>query len=593
MMINLLNTVTYEIRDFETGFPAFAILLAHKSDLPLYTSQPLRIEWEMIWLACYLVFSLWGLNWLWTDSLASPRSGVPDTSQMFIKYHHRFGMNDSSYDVFLLLPVEQQSQQLSTQLLPAGHPRCIHDSSRDHHFLAGSIQFENVKQRGVLHNSRPRTFDQDLLPKYLLSNLLSEIPATIQIATSATAPRYSKLKLPQTQHYTRPEDQENASFSFPLPLRLHHDGITSSQQGTKSPMPYQRKSQPRYGRPESRQGENRLKRKLLLEDGGDGSTKSAKTRTGQSPRPQIRSCPSLKRHVAEAPSPKETDYLNHSGGSDTLDAEGESRILFEILGDASIEKPTLDQNHPFSELQNDLVAHAYGLVANFARDGTEIENIRDFTDSEDVGLIRVEKIRRFLCPFYAHDNQKYRDCLKVGNLRSILDVKRHICSSHPFPFHCAICFQIFANPADRDAHTRQPTCPSREKVELQGVGADQVDLFAQVPKKMSNKRQWRIIFNIALPQKPLPKSIYSRPGLEGLVDRIRSFWDLKGEEIVSGFVMGRIPEMKTDYLLIPDEERSLAALHRAVISDVLKIVIDKFYKETHDISQGNPTIHSG
>jgi hypothetical protein len=107
------------------------------------------------------------------------------------------------------------------------------------------------------------------------------------------------------------------------------------------------------------------------------------------------------------------------------------------------------------------------------------------------------------------------------------------------------------------------------------VSDEQVELVAKVPRRLPNISQWFAIFNIVLPQRPLPPSHLLGDGVESAVARLRAFWDREGEWTVSEFVTKTVPGMN-DYRSIADEERSLAALHRDVLTSMVGMVLDSF-----------------
>jgi len=507
---------------------------------------------EMTWAVFFLLISLWGLSELWADVLIRPTCSCHDNDCEF-----SFRLPDQRIG-----RVEQLEQQSPSSFSYLWYWEVLHHTARS---LGHQRERAALLDLAIPEGSQPQWgHEWQSRLRYAAGMEHPGSPNSIPPSKS-TLGNINPLAY-QTCHYRWGSDEKGLQFAFSLPSGSKEAKISSPPFNKKS-IQMENSVPPRQGAPDTRYAEGKQKRQLSDEDGAAGSTKSAKIKTGQTPSSQIRHHISYDHGFSEESESPVTDSLKSTSESGDWDAPRQSQLLFDILSDPSTENSTLMSTHQFSQLQTELVTHALRIVARF---------MMDSGNGRTHSLDSAGASRQFLCPFYAFDSQKYRDCLIVENLQSIWDVKRHVCSRHSFPLYCAICFQIFTNPTNRDAHVRDLTCSPAEKVELQGVTGNQIDILAKIPRDIPEEKQWVAIFSIVLPQKPIPSCMHTRPGLEASVNHIRSFWDRQGAEIVSTFVMDKIPEMKTNYNLISDEERALAALHRVILVDILGIAVKNF-----------------
>jgi hypothetical protein len=260
------------------------------------------------------------------------------------------------------------------------------------------------------------------------------------------------------------------------------------------------------------------------------------------------------------------------------DSEEHSQNLFEIVGDPSLEPPTLDLAHPFAGFKDALVQHGLEVSVTKRNKDVHVRDLECNTDSEDRDWVNTTGQARFLCPFYQDNPKGHRECLKTADMTTILAVKQHVSREHRLPFYCPICYTIFAAPENMDDHLRERKCPRKEKIHIEGVSDEKVKLLARIPHSLPEAMQWLAIFKIVLPRSPLPRSVYLGDGIESVVVRLREFWGREGKQIVSEFVAQQVPEFQNHdyYGSIPDEERTLAALHSAVITGIVGAVMEKF-----------------
>ncbi|KAJ2906407.1 hypothetical protein MKZ38_001767 [Zalerion maritima] len=257
--------------------------------------------------------------------------------------------------------------------------------------------------------------------------------------------------------------------------------------------------------------------------------------------------------------------------------------LFLILDEAHVGPPRLDPEHTFAQFRGPLILDALTrLVSWFDRaDGRDCNSTKQDVHEEEYWGSDSEKLssgdnrsrKRFACPLYARDPESHVHCLTAADLKSILDIERHICRDHGFPRFCPICNATFEDSLSRDDHIREQLCSPLPKPNFQGVGAENMYLLARVREDIPVADQWKAISNIVAPGHKFSQPVYLEGGMESAVVRAREFWDRQGRSIVFRFLADRIRGMKTEYT-IPDEERNLQAMYEDVGRSVVEITIN-------------------
>ncbi|KAK3344209.1 hypothetical protein B0T25DRAFT_573160 [Lasiosphaeria hispida] len=180
------------------------------------------------------------------------------------------------------------------------------------------------------------------------------------------------------------------------------------------------------------------------------------------------------------------------------------------------------------------------------------------------------------CPFFAHNPTKHRSCLKQ-DLRSIIEVKRHLWTTHRRPYYCPICGIIFDTSGGCNNHTRRRQCQHRTFPKPGGLSKYQLDQLGQLahpPNQwQSEKLQWFLIWDTVFPgdgQPPPP------PYLSNAIDSVRrlgwlrDYWEGNGQRVLEDALSQEgIYEHR-----LPREKRNLKALQGLVLEKMMDRLLD-------------------
>ncbi|KAH6976455.1 hypothetical protein BKA56DRAFT_449326, partial [Ilyonectria sp. MPI-CAGE-AT-0026] len=260
-----------------------------------------------------------------------------------------------------------------------------------------------------------------------------------------------------------------------------------------------------------------------------------------------------------------------------LDSNDES-----LDSDGTTEEYTLDQHHPFQVLRPDLLRFAYDRVqtwvasARYAAPPEDtlpprkrikradwrpclvyLEEEKETRDPELVIVSRFDGYYHLSCPFYAHDPDKYKDCLQHHDLHSIEGVISHLERHHKEPQYCPICRQTFDRAIERDDHIRQNNCKLSFSGEIDGIDRSQLlKLIKQDKPYLSEQTRWFLILATIFPgAKPAHSPYLERP-VEREVSMTRDYWDRHGMDVIAQFFGSRNMVDSGQ----PGEEKARAAL---------------------------------
>jgi len=553
--MRLLNTTALAIYEFDQSpLPPYAALWTTWPDQILMQSASASgilifndAVSQTLRNASYVARYYWGLDWLWADILYSGHPSQP------------LGSPTLDCSAYFNLP------SCIVCIVVIDDNRSTHVTQYD--------AWANGDQHFIPDSSRPAVFDQQF------PHCCSKTDVTGQGCEG----KHLQFSTPK-----QPKNSIDAAVGGMSQSHCAEGGVHDKDSGQLVRLPV-RVHPERTPRPSSQE------RAMAKHDGVEAGSSGNRGLKRQAPREwELIERPvrakSVKMKFGQSASSNVAFGIQNPADQPTSWEEGhsdtDSRSLFDMIGDSSMEPPTLDPLHQFAAFKDDLVDYALCEASAAFNTAIQDESVECLSDPEDNDLVEVKTHPRYLCPFYANDKERHRDCLKAADLTNILEVKRHVCRHHRLPYYCPICFEIYSNATERDDHIRGRTCSRQSKVNIEGVGEDQVELLAKVSKRMSATKQWYAIFNIVLPQTPLPPRARLSGRTELVVSQLRSFWAREGARIVSKFVAHRLPalydsstEIDEEKLLacyeaIPNEERSLAALHNDVIAAMIGKVLD-------------------
>lgn len=194
-------------------------------------------------------------------------------------------------------------------------------------------------------------------------------------------------------------------------------------------------------------------------------------------------------------------------------------------------------------------------------------------DDGDHEIMETPGSKRWACPFYLHGIAQDTQCLTRTDLRTIRDLKQHLCLNHRQPYYCPTCGTTFPRASARDRHITARTCSLEEwKGAPQGLSHDQLQRLARrCSPGTSEINQWYDIWNIihsgdgvSSPRKE-PLTPYSTGMLESAVCLVRDFWSQRGRLVIADFLEQR----GLQGYEIPDEERNLAALYQVTLNHIV------------------------
>ncbi|KAI1270718.1 hypothetical protein F5Y18DRAFT_369291 [Xylariaceae sp. FL1019] len=179
-----------------------------------------------------------------------------------------------------------------------------------------------------------------------------------------------------------------------------------------------------------------------------------------------------------------------------------------------------------------------------------IDQSSDANDQDTiiVDLPRPATYEHLACPFYIYDKESYSSCLRRADMRSILDVKQHLCTVHRQPPYCPVCHATFASSIECDQHIRAAVCESSALSRPVGITFLQVQQLARRAEPwVSVTLQWLSIWEIVFPGAALPlllesssstrakAAVYLTGEVEAIVCVLREFWASEGARIVTDF----------------------------------------------------------
>ncbi len=245
-------------------------------------------------------------------------------------------------------------------------------------------------------------------------------------------------------------------------------------------------------------------------------------------------------------------------GSDYTDDETDIRTY------PSQERHTLSPGHRFAGLKNKLADDAYATFSCIMtdrpgrkrkNDGTSTtpkpKRSRSSTNLETQASSPVEwtvsslppkaqDTASLCCPFFAHKNREYQDCLK-SNLISAIDVKRHIWAAHRRPYHCPACGTVFPAADEWEGHIRTARCDQRA-FKLEGVSEDQLERLS-IPSgsRQSREEQWYSIWGMVFPGIEPPSTPFLPNDSESahFVSLLRDYWATEGHKFVNSFLKSK------------------------------------------------------
>lgn len=209
------------------------------------------------------------------------------------------------------------------------------------------------------------------------------------------------------------------------------------------------------------------------------------------------------------------------------------------------------------------------------------------SDSDESNIVLVEHPaeaapRIWPCPFFVRDRVSYRSCWTRHCLRSLDDVREHLCSVHLEPIHCSVCYETFPTVRLRDTHMRSQECLHRLPVVFDGLRDSQVrELERQATAKDVTPglqaRQWVKMWCIVFSCTQLPPSPFSFSQQELAVYDFRWFWKKHGAKIIAGV----LEKHRLRQYQIENEERSLRALYGLVADHAVdRLLLTQDTKDT-------------
>ncbi|KAI0152791.1 hypothetical protein GGR57DRAFT_158208 [Xylariaceae sp. FL1272] len=225
--------------------------------------------------------------------------------------------------------------------------------------------------------------------------------------------------------------------------------------------------------------------------------------------------------------------------------------------------------------------------------------IDQFLDASDqdtiiVDLPRPATYEHLACPFYIYDKEAYSSCLRRADLRSILDVKRHLCTVHRQPPYCPVCRDTFVSSIECDRHIRAAVCEPSTIARPAGITIPQMQQLARRAQPwVSVKLQWLSIWEIVFPGAALPlllesssstraiAAVYLTGEIEAVVCVLRDFWASEGARIVTDFEA----EERQEGVSQPGENIRNQTLGSMVLDRVIDRLVANFTRRANDSSR--------
>ncbi|SPO07602.1 uncharacterized protein DNG_10297 [Cephalotrichum gorgonifer] len=268
---------------------------------------------------------------------------------------------------------------------------------------------------------------------------------------------------------------------------------------------------------------------------------------------------------SETLSGSETTSLPDAESADDDGSESTaSQEDLSVFDDISPEPPpVLEEGHPFLSILDELICTARSEFTSW-QDSPR--------DQAAEGTTNPPGTRYLACPFWARDPERHGACLRGAELRRTLDVKVHLWQKHRLPNYCPVCYAFFETGSERNEHIVRRSCELRPRPRLDGVSEDQKQRLAKRDRvSASREEKWLTVWEILFPDETPPPKPYPDGEAGRLISLVREFWDRRGQVVVSSFLQRR-DMLSWD---MPEEERSLSALHALVLGRM----IDSIYEE--------------
>lgn len=148
-----------------------------------------------------------------------------------------------------------------------------------------------------------------------------------------------------------------------------------------------------------------------------------------------------------------------------------------------------------------------------------------------IGIHSRAALQEFACPFFAKNPDRYVNCLKHHELRSMDDVRRHILQDHRLPFYCPTCKNAFGLASARNQHIIGRTCEFLDEFPFDGISEDHRKSIANTRYIPTEESQWHQTWRILFPHLETPAShLRGGPGLK--VSKFRAFWHRHGQAVL-------------------------------------------------------------
>lgn len=109
---------------------------------------------------------------------------------------------------------------------------------------------------------------------------------------------------------------------------------------------------------------------------------------------------------------------------------------------------------------------------------------------------------RFACPFYKHDQNRYRNrrtCPGPGWL-TVHRMKEHLYRSHAQPIYCNRCYLMFDSDKDLSSHQRADPCPVSAPQPIDGIGRETLTIMRKrSPAYRLEEEKWRDTYQLLFP----------------------------------------------------------------------------------------------
>jgi hypothetical protein len=265
-------------------------------------------------------------------------------------------------------------------------------------------------------------------------------------------------------------------------------------------------------------------------------------------------------------------------------------------------KPPLALDHPYLELKPELVVVAQAKFTLWLYDRLSRQTEAEPLDqSEDMALDPAEDSsinpspeadadtpaagprqsssplddKLFACPFWKINPKRHWQCVAGWEPGQLRGLRRHLRRDHLQLNYCPTCFDTFRYVSAWHSHVMARSCDPRTPVEMEGIGEDQRQLLnknddARRPPEERWYEVWDLVFDAgSAAKRPRPETPFLDGELGEAVVLVRRFWAERGTHVVSGF----LDERGLLGWSVPDEERSLAALHEVVLAAMIESLV--------------------